>query len=101
MEDKIDFKVAIGTWNAEATMEQIIIKSYNPGKTDLPMAEIQRVIDDEGKETNGQIIASTHDPYVMGNVMTIYPFGVMILGQNRILLFHKETGEERTYKRSI
>jgi hypothetical protein len=101
MKEKIDFSLAIGTWNAEKTKEQIAIKAYDTGVTNLPMAEVYRVLDDEGKEVDNQIIASTHDPYIMGNVMTIYPFGLMILGQNRILLFHKETGEERTYKRSI
>ncbi len=99
MAEKIDFNSAFGTWKNSTTQQQITIKAYNPGDSKLPMAEIFQMKDDSGTDINNDVIASTYDPYIMGNIMNIYPFEISILHRDRITLTHKLSGETKEYIR--
>lgn len=100
METKIDFKLAVGIWNASEDKEQIQINAYKTNGLDIPMADIEMILNNEGNEAGRKIIASTHDTYIMGDKMNLHPFWVQILGRDRIALTNKETGSFREYIRA-
>jgi hypothetical protein len=95
-----DFSLAQGFWDAENTKEQILIRFFNTNGTDHPIAEILRIKNKDGDSVENDVVASTLDPYVMGDTMNLHPFDLNLIGQDKLVLTHKDTGEMQVYKRT-